>query len=415
LNILFLTLSNMEDIDERGIYTDLIRELADRQINVYVVSPREKRTNLPTEVTTKEKITILKVKTGNITKTKNFIEKGISTLLIENQYLRAIKQYFKNIHFDMVMYSTPPITFGKVIQYIKKKYHSKSYLILKDIFPQNAVDIQAMKQGSLLWRYFRHKEKKLYEMSDRIGCMSQGNVDYILNHNPFINRSKVEVFPNSIKPVERIIKTYKNRELLRKYNIPEEATVFVYGGNLGRPQGIDFLLEVIENFHLVPQAYLLIVGSGTEYDKIYRHMIKVKPNNVGLYEKLPKNEYDQLLHIADVGLIFLDRRFTIPNFPSRITAYMEHSLPLLAATDKNTDVKDVLKEANCGLWAESGDLETFLEHAKRLALDETLRREMGSNGRDYLEEHYDISKTVNIILKHLQSGDETGCLKAKHY
>jgi len=156
----------MENINQRGIYTDLVRELSKRGINMYVVSPRAKRQNLPTEFVSEGNINILKVKTGNITKTKSFIEKGISTIRIEDQYLSAIKKYFNNINFDMVMYSTPPITFNKILKYYKKKHNSKTYLILKDIFPQNAVDIGVMKKGSLIWKYFRNKEINLYKNSD---------------------------------------------------------------------------------------------------------------------------------------------------------------------------------------------------------------------------------------------------------
>lgn len=401
MNILFLTLFNLENIDERGIYTDLVRELASKGINIFVVSPREKRTNLPTELYIKDNINVLRVKTGNITKT-NFIEKGISTLNIERQYMDAIKKYFKDVKFDMVLYSTPPITFGKIIEYFKKRDGSKTYLALKDIFPQNAVDIEIIKEGSLIWRYFRNKEKRLYEMSDVIGCMSLGNVEYLLKHNPYVDKNKVEVFPNSIKPVERINTANKNRELLEKYNIPQEATLFVYGGNLGKPQGIDFLLEVADNFYKVENGYLLIVGSGTEYEKIREHIDRLKPKNVSLFNKLPKDEYDQLLEIADVGLIFLDRRFTIPNFPSRLTAYMEYSLPIVAVTDKNTDLKDVLKESDSGFWSESGDIDSFINNSKKLSLDKALRDKMGMNGRIYLEDNYDIRKTVDIIIKHLK-------------
>ena len=406
MNILFLTLSNMENINQRGIYTDLVRELSKRGINMYVVSPRAKRQNLPTEFVSEGNINILKVKTGNITKTKSFIEKGISTIRIEDQYLSAIKKYFNNINFDMVMYSTPPITFNKILKYYKKKHNSKTYLILKDIFPQNAVDIGVMKKGSLIWKYFRNKEINLYKNSDIIGCMSQGNVEYILKHNPYINKNKVEVFPNAIKPIERIEDRKKNEKILEKYNIPQDSILFVYGGNLGKPQGIDFLLEVVDNFYKIEKGYLLIIGSGTEYDRIKEHIENTNPKKVSLFNRLPKEEYDKLVKLADVGLIFLDRRFTIPNFPSRLTSYMENSLPILAATDKNTDLKDVLIESKSGFWCESGDIDKFIKYAQKLSEDDDLRNSMGLNSRLYLEENYDITKTVDILLKHLY-GDES--------
>ena len=145
----------------------------------------------------------------------------------------------------------------------------------------------------------------------------------------------------------------------------------------------------------------MIVGSGTEYPKIERHIRSKKPGNVTLLGYLPKDEYDALLQSADVGLILLDPRFTIPNFPSRLTAYMESSIPVIAATDVNTDLKDVLIESESGFWSVSGDLDSFLNNARRLAQDQYLRLQMGLNGRKYLEDNYDVTKTAEIILKHL--------------
>lgn len=391
----------MEDIQERGIYTDLVRELAKKGNDVYVVFPRERRTGLSTEVKKEENIKLLKVRTGNITET-SFFEKGISTLVIENQFLKAIKKYFPNVRFDLIIYSTPPITFEKVVHYLKKKHGCKTYLVLKDIFPQNAVDLNIVKEKSLLWMYFRNKEKRLYKVSDIIGCMSQGNVNYVLKYNSFIEKQRIEIFPNSIEPVERAVGTVQRKEFYEKYNIPTDATLFVYGGNLGKPQGIDFLIEVTKHFHHVENGYLLIIGSGTEYEKIRNHIEMCKPKNVTLFNKLPKHEFDELLEMADVGLIFLDRRFTIPNIPSRLTSYMEYSLPVLAATDKHTDLKEILIDSNCGLWSESGNVKAFIENAKMLSGNKSLRDQMGIDGRNYLEEHYDIRKTVHIITKHLQ-------------
>lgn len=404
MNILFLTLSSIENIEQRGIYTDLIRELAARGVNIYTVCSRQKRTQLQTELVHNNKIKILKVKTGNITQTKSTIEKGLSTLQIEGQYISAINKYFKNIKFDMVMYSTPPISYSKTVKYFKKRDNSISYLILKDIFPQNAVDIGLLKKKSLLWRYFRHKEINLYKNSDIIGCMSKANVAYIKRHNDYLPDDKLEIFPNAIKPIKCIEKGEKDFDLLRKYDIPVDSSLFLYGGNLGKPQGIDFLLDVSDNFYKVNKGHLLIVGNGTEYDKVHTHIQNKKPKSVSLFEGLSKEDYDRLVSSADVGLIFLDRRFTIPNFPSRLTSYMENSLPVLAATDNNTDIKDVLHESNSGLWCESGDLNAFLEHAQRLASDAEQRKQMGINGRVYLEENYDISKTVDILLEHLDKG-----------
>ena len=112
---------------------------------------------------------------GNIQKT-NLIEKGISTLEIEQQYINAIKKYFNNEKFDLVLYATPPITFCKVIEFVKKRDGAFAYLMLKDIFPQNAVDLCMLKKSGfrgIAYKYFRSKEKHLYEISDKIGLITR--------------------------------------------------------------------------------------------------------------------------------------------------------------------------------------------------------------------------------------------------
>ena len=192
MNLLFLTLVKIGSLEERGIYQDLLRKFRNEGHKIFIVTPIERREKEDTNVKTTNNVAILNVKTFNIQKT-NVLEKGIGTLAIEYQYLFAIKKYFKDVKFDLILYATPPITFSKIIKYIKKRDKAVSYLLLKDIFPQNAVDMKMFKENGLLHLMFKRKEKKLYRLSDYIGCMSEANKTYILKHNPELNPHKVEV------------------------------------------------------------------------------------------------------------------------------------------------------------------------------------------------------------------------------
>ena len=194
LNILFLTLGFSES---RGIYTDLMQEMKHNGNDIYVVTPIERRYKQKTSISNINGLNVLKVKTGNL-QNVNIIEKGIATLLLERQFIKGIDKYFENVKFDLIVYSTPPITFSNVVSHVKKRDGSKTYLMLKDIFPQNAVDIEIMKKKSIIYKFFRRKEISLYNISDYIGCMSKANVDFILSNNKFLDESKVEILPNTI-------------------------------------------------------------------------------------------------------------------------------------------------------------------------------------------------------------------------
>jgi len=401
VNILFMTLIDFWSLDDRGIYTDLMREFAKNGHKVYIMSPIERRNKKSTTVIKHDNYQILKIKIGNIQKT-NIIEKGISTLTLEKAYVSAIKKYFANVKFDLVLYSTPPITLLKAVNYVKRRDNAKCYLLLKDIFPQNAVDLGMLKTSGLsgiLYRYFRKKEKKLYAISDHIGCMSEANVEFVLRNNPEISQDKVEVCPNSIEPYVIDKVDTEIRQIRSKYQIPDGKITFIYGGNLGRPQGIDFIIECLRSNKRRDEAFFIIVGSGTEYHRLEKFLVQEDISNALLIPQLPKNDYEMLALSCDVGLLFLDYRFTIPNFPSRLLSYMNASLPVLAATDKSTDVGKVIEKGQFGLWCESNNVEQFNEKLKQLFNPE-LRLLMGKNARKYLEEHYTSKKTFDIIMSH---------------
>ena len=140
MNVLFLTLVSFSSLKERNIYSDLLREFVRNGHKIFVISPVEKRYCEKTHVVYEDNARILRLRIGNTQKT-NIIEKGISTVMIEPSYKAAIKNYFSDIRFDLVLYSTPPITLVSAIEYVKKRDGAESYLLLKDIYPQNAVDI----------------------------------------------------------------------------------------------------------------------------------------------------------------------------------------------------------------------------------------------------------------------------------
>ena len=398
MNILYFTLDDFDSlVTHRGINTDLLRQFRKHGHKVYVVSPSERKKGFPTRLIHQDDAVILKPRIGNIQKT-NIIEKGISTVTVGGVLIRAIKKYFPDVSFDLILYCTPPITFLGAIQYVKKRDGAKTYLLLKDIFPQNAVDIGMLATSGirgLLYRHFRRQEKQLYAISDRIGCMSQANVDYVIAHNPEVDPTIVEVCPNSIEVVDKSVDAATRRQIRARYGIPEDKTVFVYGGNLGKPQGIPFMLECIERCEDVDSAFFLIVGDGTEAHLVQEYVAAKNPANVMYMSRLPKEDYDAMVGACDVGLIFLDHRFTIPNFPSRLLSYMQAKLPVLACTDPNTDIGKVITDGGFGWWCESDDAEGVRQTV--LAVDNMQMK--GEKAYAYLQGHYTVSDGYEVIMK----------------
>ena len=399
MNILFLTLVNISGFEEQqNIYADQCRELVRRGHRVHIVCPDEIGADtafLPYQ----EGSGVLKVRTGQVQKT-SLIRKGIATLTLGACFKKAIKKHLKGHKYDLVMYSTPPITLVNIVKYVKKRDGAKTYLLLKDIFPQNAVDLGMMAKKGLkapIYWYFRKMEQKLYAISDRIGCMSQANVDYIKAHEPQIPADSIHVSPNAFEPQTICISVEQKKQLRQKYGLPEEKKVFIYGGNLGRPQGVPFLVECLKEVSSLDDCYFVICGRGTEFGTRDAYAVKENQKNLKVIPGLPRKEYEDFVGCCDVGLIFLDHRFTIPNFPSRLLRYMQKSMPVIACTDPVSDVGKVIEEGNFGLWCESDDPKKFARAVMELCQKDLPA--LGENAASYLKTHYSVQRVADVILE----------------
>lgn len=396
MKVVFFTVAPIGSIAESGVYTDLVREFSARGWEVTVIAPAEARYGVSPGVSHEDGIRIIRVSTGGVTKVRSALRKGIATLLMEQRFITAIRRHLDGEAFDLVLYTAPPVNVDRVVRHFKARTPCHAYLMLKDIFPQNAVDLEMMPAGGITWRYFRHRERRLYAVSDTIGCMSDANVRYVRDHNPEVEPTKVQVCPNSIKPMP--VPARRTGSMRAELGIPSNAFLLVYGGNLGVPQGLGFLLEVLDRCKERGDLYFVVAGSGTEFSRIDDHLTRGGHTNVQLIESLPRRDFTALLADADVGLVLLDQRFTIPNFPSRLTSYLEAGLPVITATDSNTDLPAVLAASGCGIGVEAGDLDGFMHAVDSMIADPEGLTKMGLRARRLLEDEYAVDRCYETII-----------------
>ena len=396
MKILYIATSFPEPSKGATIYTDLAEALHEAGHQLTVAVSEQARNKDETELKTERGFEVLRIVTGNYYDV-GLLEKGITTLKIPVLMKRGISKYLGTRKFDFILFEAPPVTTADLISWAKKQFNCPAYLMLKDIFPQNAVDLGIIKNKSLIYHFFKMKEKKLLNTADYIGSLSKANKQFVLEHNPWVESSKIEIFPNTIK----VMDTFESMGLSMReqLNIPNDACVFLFGGNMGVPQYVELLCNTIDECKEEQSMYFLFVGRGTDRVKLEKTIKDKAINNASVIENLPRNEYEQIIRESDVGLIILDPRFTIPNYPCRILSYMEYSKPVLAATDMVTDLKDLIEEADCGEWVWSGDSKAFIEKAKQMSASKQLEV-MGKNGRKYLEDHFKVQRSVEILEGH---------------
>jgi len=373
------------------MYTTLVEEFVNHEHDVVVLAPG----NTKTLVSVEKSIEVLRVQTLPIKNVPNYL-KGISNLLLPYQYAAALNKFYKEKNFDLIIIPTPPITLVDLAAKLKKKFNASLYLVLRDIFPQNAVDLGFMKKGGILYNFFRRKEKKLYKEADFIGCMSEGNIDYVLKHNNFVNPSKLHELKNFQKPYKS---TDNSRQFLKeKYKLNNKFVV-VFGGNMGKPQQLENVLTLAQAAMAYPDIVFLLLGEGVQMNRISDLIEKQNISNIYLNSTIPKQEYQDLISICDIGLISLHQDFTIPNIPSKALDYLNVGLPILASLDKATDFGSILDRYNLGLWVHATQPEELIEKLLNLYHNKELRETMEKNGKAYFNKYLLPDIAYNTIIQ----------------
>jgi glycosyltransferase involved in cell wall biosynthesis len=379
--------------ENSSMYTDLAHEFSINGHEIYVaVANGPKSGTLRIE----GGVNVLRVKTMELFDT-HFILKGIANLLLPYQVLRAISSNHWNLFFDAVIIATPPITYLRIAKKLKKK-GSKVYLILRDIFPQNAKDLGLI-QNKYLFSYFRKKEKKLYAISDYIGCMSDGNIRYVIKNNPEVQKEKLHILSNW-----KAVAKFSNPSLDLKNSIGLEGKfIIVYGGNLGKPQDVESIIEYADHISYLQDVVFLLIGNGTEKKRLIQLCRQRNLENILFKDSLPRKKYEDLVKVCDVGLVINNRLFTIPNIPSRTLSYWEAKIPVLATLDPYTDFGKIIHDSASGLWSLTGDKEAFKENFLKLYSNKSLRLSMGENGYAYLQKNCSVENAYNIISEKIIS------------
>lgn len=369
---------------------DLARSLAGMGHDCMVATP-DANLRLPFEVDDIDGFTLLRVRSGPL-KRINLVRRAINEILLSARMWRGYKASpLAARGCDGVVFYSPTIFLGRFASRIKALHGCPSYLILRDIFPDWAVDLGVMRKGPHYW-IFRWFAQYQYSVADTIAVESPKNKCYF-----DAEFRKVEVLHNWIDLQKRTPPNYK---------LPQELygkTILVYAGNIGVAQDMDNLIRLGQRLSSKPECVILLVGSGSERDRLGVIVRDRNLRNVVFHSEIAADQLRGLLHQCHVGLISLDKRLRTHNIPGKLLSYLEAGLPVLASVNVGNDLKDVVELAGAGIVVWNGDDEALEAAARRMVDDSHERDRMASAARRLCETQFSSTGAANQILNRLNS------------
>jgi glycosyltransferase involved in cell wall biosynthesis len=347
------------------------------------------------DVSKEDDVTVLQVKSGEFKNTSKLM-RAVTEVSLSGMIWSATKDFFQRHPCDLIVYYSPTIFWSKLVNKLKGlNRQCGTYLVLRDLFPQWALDAGLLNRYGPTYWYFKSQEMRLYKTADVIGVQSPANLDYF-TASGLAARFNLEVLFNWTKICDE---SYSLTGLRQKLNL-QDKVIFMYGGNIGVAQDIDNIVRLAYKLKDEKKIFILLIGEGSEYDRIQQELDRSGLSNIKLLPAVPHEEYISTVAECDVGLISLRQDLKTQNFPGKMLSYMELKKPMLASINPGNDLSSIIYEYDAGLSCMNGDDKTFYHHALKLANDPDLRSNMGRNARRLLRDKFDVSSAAKQILSH---------------
>jgi glycosyltransferase involved in cell wall biosynthesis len=299
-------------------------------------------------------------------------------------------------HWDGVVWYSPSIFHSPLASALKKSSRCKGYLIIRDIFPEWAVDMGLMGRG-LPYRFFDAVARYQYSVADVIGVQTPGNLSYFDKWQQQPGR-QLEVLQN-----------WLDKPALARCPIRVNETsfagrkVFVYAGNMGIAQGMDILLDLAEQLRSRIDVGFLFVGRGSDGARLKGSAKDRKLDNVLFYDEIHPDEIPDLYAQCSTGIVALDPRHKSHNIPGKFLTYMQSGLPVLATVNAGNDLAQMIRDEQVGQVCESNRVEDLLQFANQLLAQIESDGQMSSRCRSLFEREFAVEKTVRQIVAALSA------------
>lgn len=396
MKVLFVLLGLPNEKKSGGMYGSLAEQFHKNGNEVTIIAPDEEHTK--NCIGKEREMRVVRVASKETQGVSNMFKKGIALATLPYFFKKAYKKYLTGEKFDWIVMPTPPITLSGFVKYLKKRTGAKFYLILRDIHPQSVWSIGLL-HNKIEYKFLDIKAKIGYQTADLIGCMSQGNIDFIHKQYPGMKMGKAVLLYNwVIEPPKTDVDPLQRTRLGL-----DGKFVSLFGGNLGKGQRIENIVFLAEHYLEKKDIVFLIIAKGVEKERLKVIAKNKQLTNIRFLDFMPQKDYLSLIRSVDLGLVSINENYTVPTCPSKAVSYMAAGVPVFAMINPGNDYGQIIEDSGAGYWTVGADKERTLDLFDQIYNDVGLRQSMSRAGKQFFSENCTIMKAYETMINQMKT------------
>ncbi len=395
MKILFVLLELPPENKDGGMYGNLAEQFQQNGHDVTIIAPDVE--HVQTFCETERGLRVIRVASKETQGVTSMYQKGVALATLPYFFKKGYKKYLSGEKFDWIVMPTPPITLSGFVKYVKKRTGAKFYLILRDIHPQSVWSIGLL-HNRIEYCFLDRKARTGYKTADLIGCMSQGNIDFIRSQYTGKKMGEGVLLYNWViePPQTEIDTTVRSRVGM------EGKFVALFGGNLGKGQRIENIAYLAQHYLSNPEIVFLIIAKGVEKDRLQTMAKEQKLTNIWFMDFMPQKDYLNLTRSVDLGLVSINENYQVPTCPSKAVSYMAAGVPVLAMINPGNDYGQIIEDCGAGFWTVGSDKVRIVELFDKLYSDGELRKRMSKAGRVFYEKNCTVKAAYKTMISQMK-------------
>lgn len=400
MKILFALLGLASEGKDGGMYGNLAGQFQKNGHEVTIIVPDVNHAK--TYVAMENGIQVVRVASKKTQGVASMYKKGVALATLPHYFKMAYKKHLAGEKFDWIVMPTPPITLSGFVKYVKQRTGAKFYLILRDIHPQSVWSIGLL-HNKIEYKFLDRKARTGYQTADLIGCMSQGNIDFIKAQYSGMRMGEGVLLYNWVMEPPQ---SEPDPTLRPRFGL-DGKFIALFGGNLGKGQRIENIAYLAEHYIDKTDIVFLIIAKGVEKERLQRIAEEKKLKNIRFMGYMPQADYLNLTKSVDLGLVSINENYRVPTCPSKAVSYMAAGVPVFAMINPGSDYGQIIEDCGAGYWAIGSDKERTIQLFDKIYKDSGLRKRMSEAGKAFYQKNCTVEVAYKTMLNQME-GQKNG-------